>query len=116
MLKKILMYSLELGIAAAILWYDQRLFFLYFFFLVLCQIDYRATHLEKMLRIGGVIEELRILAIINYLKIPPEIFTKVHKDFLNNMPPEVLKSLEKDNMDIFGSNYIKSPLTNQFDD
>jgi len=88
MTKMIVIYSLEILIAAALIWYDQRLFFLYFFLITMIHLDRRVSHLEKMNRVVGFYQEARDCSVIRHLKISDNALENMQKEMLKNMTPE----------------------------
>ena len=99
-MKKIIIYTIEILIAAAIIWYDQRLFLLYFFIIVLWKIDSKIEFLRKLIRVFGVIDEARLLAIARHLNVTEAQMNKVLKEALDKLSEEQRKLLEKDFKDI----------------
>ncbi len=101
MKRLIIIYIIEIAIAAVILWYDQRLFFLYFFAATMMHLDRRAHHLEKMVRVFSYFSETKILALIHHLKISEEEIDNIRSKYLKRLTPEQERSLMKDICDLY---------------
>ena len=101
MKKLILIYAIEIAIAAAILWYDQRLFFLYFFAIVMIQLDRKARYLDKVIRVYDLSDELRVTCIVRHLKISDEEIEETRQELLKKLTPEQEERLLKISRDVW---------------
>lgn len=73
-------YAIELAIAALLLWYDQRLFFLYFFFCFVVGLDMKYRDVRKLILACEMLERLRIRVILRKLNVTEEEITKARKE------------------------------------
>lgn len=99
-MKTFFIYFIETAIAGALLWFDQRLFLLYFFVIVIWAIDSKVDHLRKIIRVNGFIDECRTLAIAEHLNVPKEKMNKIYQDAINRLDQEKRKEFEKDYQDL----------------
>lgn len=92
--------AVVLSIGAILLWFDQRIFFLFFFFYVIFALDQRTNHLRKTIRIFWVESTIYFMAILKNLNIPDEEFQKAREAFFERCTDEDRRSIQKDLDDI----------------
>lgn len=95
-MKNFLVYALEVAIAAVLIFIDQRLFWLYFFFIVIWLINQRANYLRRVIRVFQMANEVKLITIAEKLAISSEDFDRTFEKIRETSTPEKLESLEKD--------------------
>jgi hypothetical protein len=80
-----IIYGVELAIAAILLWYDQRLFFLYFFLCLLAVVDTRYVYLKKLIAACETLDRLRFKVIIKKLNVTEEEITQAREEAMNEL-------------------------------
>jgi len=99
-LKTIFIYVVEIIIAAILLWFDQRIFFLYFFFCVMLMVDQKIKYLKKIIRIFWLQSNIRQQAIIKHLNIPDEELYRILNEESKRFADVEMESIYKDYDDI----------------
>ncbi len=99
-MKKLLIYGIELIVAAILMWIDQRLFWLYFFIITMYLIDSRTDYLRKIIRVFQVFNETKIMTIMKKLNISEEEIKKTLEKTKESLSAEKWESLERDFKDI----------------
>jgi len=101
-MKNVLIWTLEIGVAAIVMWIDQRLFWLYFFGTVVAVINMRVDTLRKIIRFFQIANEVKLLAIADKLGVTPQELQRKADGIRQSMSPEEWDAVEKDLQPILG--------------
>lgn len=88
-------HLLRLAFAAALLWWDQRLF-LFYAFTILLNLWNDIDRLRAMVRVFQVLNEIRLAALAQHAGVPPELVSKLMEDSKNKVSKQDWDSLESD--------------------
>lgn len=101
-MRTVVIWTVELGLAAIVMWIDQRLFWLYFFGMVAAVINMRVETLRKIIRFFQIANEVKLLAIADKLGVTPQELQRKADEIRQSMSPEEWAAVEKDLQPIVG--------------
>jgi hypothetical protein len=100
-MKTALIWAIEIAIAAFAMWIDMRLFWLYFFVIVIWLVNRRIDYLRKIVRTFQIANEMKLLAIASKVGVEPADIERQYEVMWEELSPKQRSAVEKDLGEVF---------------